>query len=182
MSNIWDILQVVESVQSQPGIVGGAEKRLAVFSKNWDLLESNNTCILRVLESLWFGVSSPASQVDGSNGDPPQDNPLGGGVSKEQNLERNWEAASQAKESKESGVPRGSVLGPLLFPIFINNLADKLTCNHLFFADNVKIVVSKRKEHGLSSSVQQAIKWSRRWNLPLNTSKSHYQSRDIYIY
>ncbi len=49
----------------------------------------------------------------------------------------------------KSGVPQGSVLGPLLFLIFINDLADELTCNHLLFADDVKLIAQRSQQHEL---------------------------------
>ncbi len=76
----------------------------------------------------------------------------------------------------KSVVPQGSVLGPLLFLIFINDLADELTCNHLFFADDVKLTAPTSQQHELGSSIRQAFNWSHRWDLPLNSSKSHHLS------
>ena len=38
-----------------------------------------------------------------------------------------------------SGVPQGSVLGPLLFLVFINHVASQLSCKHKIFADDLKI-------------------------------------------
>ncbi len=47
----------------------------------------------------------------------------------------------------KSGVPQGSVLGPLMF---INDREDELTCNHLFFADDVKLITSRRQQEDTS--------------------------------
>lgn len=41
--------------------------------------------------------------------------------------------------SPTSGIPQGSNLGPILFLIFINDLADVIKCENLLFADNLKI-------------------------------------------
>ena len=39
----------------------------------------------------------------------------------------------------QSAVPQGSILGPLLFTLFINDLPDTISC--FIFADDVKLIL-----------------------------------------
>ena len=69
-----------------------------------------------------------------------------------------------------SGVPQGSVLGPLLFLIFINDLPDVVASNVLLYADDLKIWNSQNPAT-LQSDIDAITAWSNMWGLPLNFEK-----------
>ena len=76
-----------------------------------------------------------------------------------------------------SGVPQGTVLGPLLFKIFINDLKEGIMSNMTLFADDVLLYrVSKGPldEICLKTDLAKLQHWSRSWNLPFNVAKCVY--------
>lgn len=81
---------------------------------------------------------------------------------------------SSAWRSVSSGVPQGSVLGPVLFLIFINDLDLDLSCCTLKFADDSKIygnIASQADAYRLQTDVNSLIAWSNTWQMPFNVAK-----------
>ena len=75
-----------------------------------------------------------------------------------------------------SGVPQGSVLGPLLFLVYINHIASQLSCKFKIFADDLKIYAfidqSKPDANALvQSDIATLTLTSESWGLKLNASK-----------
>ena len=73
-----------------------------------------------------------------------------------------------------SGVPQGSVLGPTLFLIFINDLVDCIKHSKvLLFADDLKIYNTHENNALLQSDLDRLCSWSSNWQLPISVSKSY---------
>lgn len=76
----------------------------------------------------------------------------------------------------KSGVPQGSVLGPLLFLIYVNDVCNIQTSFVKFklFADDLKIyrIVNTVEDYSdLQAKLTEVRKWSEDWQLKINTSK-----------
>ena len=91
---------------------------------------------------------------------------------------RTQEVVIEGKKSKTapvtSGIPQGSVLGPLLFLIYVNDLPDMLDSNIQLFADDTKIfrtIQSQSDALAMQNDLSKLMTWSKTWQLPFNTSK-----------
>jgi len=77
-----------------------------------------------------------------------------------------------------SGVPQGSVLGPVLFLIFINDLDKATTARQVVkkFADDTKlgqIIETVEDAVELQGSLDRLCKWAETWGMAFNVTKCH---------
>ena len=67
-----------------------------------------------------------------------------------------------------SGVPQGTVLGPLLFLLYINDLPYGLKSFVSLFADDLKLVTSSDQYHTAQEDIDMLNKWEQDWLLRFN--------------
>ena len=88
-----------------------------------------------------------------------------------------WEEIIPAAWARvESGVPQGTVLGPLLFLIYINDLPDNLHSTVRLFADDCvlyKNIKSSQDAHALQKDLETLSAWERRWQMSFNPEKCY---------
>ena len=91
--------------------------------------------------------------------------------------------------SVTSGVPQGSVLGPTLFIMYINDIDNNITSGLLKFADDTKIygpVASDEEISIIQQDLNRAFSWSQDWQMLFNASKckclhvGHANKRHVY--
>ena len=84
----------------------------------------------------------------------------------------------------DSGVPQGSILGPLLFLIYINDLPDFCTktyneCVMYLYADDAKVykIISNSEDQEMLQGVINRLKeWCDKWLVSVNASKCNQVS------
>ena len=70
-----------------------------------------------------------------------------------------------------SGIPQGSVLGPVLFLIYVNDLPDIVSSTVQLFADDTKIyrpIRNIQDQKIIQQDLDNLYSWSQAWQLPFN--------------
>ena len=93
-------------------------------------------------------------------------------VGRSQSVVLDGECSSELPVS--SGVPQGSVLGPILFLLYINHLPDNLQSQVRLFADDTAVyptVQGKDDSDRLQRDLDYLQEWKVKWDMEFNPSK-----------
>ena len=88
-----------------------------------------------------------------------------------------YNSVLSSKQTISCGDPQGSVLGPLLFLLFINDIhRSSEILSFILFADDTNIFCSNNNIHALANTVNEELKnisdWLKASKLPLNIKKT----------
>ena len=95
--------------------------------------------------------------------------------------DRTMKVVVEGEESKrvESGVPKGTVLGPLMFLCHINDLPDSVQSQVRLFADDSLLYrpIKSSKDHELlQNDLRELEKWASRYGMRFNAKKCNFMS------
>ena len=84
----------------------------------------------------------------------------------------------------EAGVPQGSILGPLLFLIYINDLPENLVSNPKLFADDTSFFSVIHNKHlsaqNLNEDLNKTNHWVFQWKMNFNPDPSKQAQEVIF--
>ena len=106
--------------------------------------------------------------------------------------DRRLRVVLEGKSSQEypvnAGVPQGSILGPTLFLLYINDLPDDVICNIAIYADDATLYSKCNQASDLwqqlelaselESDLRDTADWGRKWLVDFNSGKTHLVSFD----
>ena len=72
-----------------------------------------------------------------------------------------------------SGVPQGSILGPTLLLLYLNDLPDDVICNIAIYSDDTFDLWQQLElASELESDLQDTVYWGRKWLVDFNAGKT----------
>ena len=93
-----------------------------------------------------------------------------------------WKGKSLQEYPVNAGVPQGSILGPTLFLLYINDLSDDVICHIVIYVDDNTLYsncdwasdLQQQLELAseLESDLQDTVDWGRKWLVDFNAGKT----------
>ena len=84
----------------------------------------------------------------------------------------------------EAGVSQGSVLGPLLFLIYINDLSENLASNPKLFADDISLFLvikdNEASDFDLNNDLKKISEWVFQWKMNFNPAPAKQAQEMIF--
>jgi hypothetical protein len=85
---------------------------------------------------------------------------------------------SSSYKTNKFGVPQGSILGPLLFLLYINDLPDSTKHDCVLFADDTAVIIEGRHveefESDINDALRDVVEWLDMNHLKINLSKTKF--------
>lgn len=73
--------------------------------------------------------------------------------------------STSAWRASDSGVPQGSVLEPVLFGIYVNDITEHVKSNIKIFADDTKIYAPTCEADTIQADLDSVMNWAKKWEL-----------------